>query len=717
MSTRQVTRTTKQRLTQSEVEKSLRLISQAWGRRQSGYVWFPYIDREVQRKSGKRRGGFTEGPAFEWPKGKAEIVEYLLENQDKDLYWTTSIFEFPSRKEEHALNEHALWADLDEADPRFFDDDYRPTIAWESSPGRFQCLWLPSMGNFKGASEPGGINQKLTYYVDADPSGWDTVQLLRIPGGFNHKLTYQDKKTGRIPKGKILWTDGPKYLPDDFSDLPEVHEGRETLTDALAEDIDGVDRLEVIARVKLKLNRTARDILSAREAIGDKSEKLWYLTRCLADVGCTTAEIVSVVRGTVWNKFEGRHDELRVLISEASKAIAKRTNEAGEAEDEEDDPSIRPQPQRFGELLKNIKRPKYIVQNILTEGACGFIAGEPKCYKSWVGLDLALSISTGADFLGQFRVVDPGPVLYIQEEDPAPTLKNRTAKIWVNKAMDKIQLEQHDDEPGVYWLPPDQEQAFDPNINAYIQNGFIISSEAWQLWLDDTLAAGMIGTDGTTMPYKLLIIDTLMMVAGDVDENRAQEMTEKVFKPLKTMARKHNCAVLVVHHMGKSEKSRPGQRMLGSVANHAWGEDSLYLSRSGLKDVRIDTESKTSPATVFRMTNVHNLEWSPRIEPWREEDAESTQKTFDGMHKGKGSRNMPSDEEESRPSSKPNPRSGAGRAMINCLRDHKSPMTTAELAEVTNFTRSTVHRALMKLLDQEKVSLDQDRKPNVWSLT
>lgn len=693
-------------LTKREIEKSLRLISSAWGRGQKGYVFFPYIDREEQKQAGVRRAGFHEGPAFEWPGERSKIVNYLHTNQDKDVYWTTSIFEFPSRREDVALNEYALWADLDEADPDLIDSEYRPTIAWESSPGRYQCLWVAGSGDFAGASDPGMENQRMTYMVGADPSGWDAAQLLRIPGWVNHKPEYKTKSGS--PKGKILWSDGPRYLREDFEDLPPVNVGKAQLTDALASDIDGVDRLKVIAEVRLKLNKTARELLAAREAAGDKSEKLWYLIRCLADAGLSVAEIVAVAKETVWNKFADRHDELRVLISEASKAIAQMSQETVdklESEEDEDNEEERPDPQRLGFLLKNIKRPKYIIQNILSEGACGFIAGEPKCYKSWVGLDLALSVSTGADFLGQFRVLDPGPVLYIQEEDPAPTLKNRTAKIWVNKAIDKIQLERDEDDAGVFWLPPDQEQKFDPNVNAYVQNGFTISNDVWQLWLDETLAKGMEASDGSIMPYKVLIIDTLMMVAGDVDENRAQEMTTKVFKPLKVLSRKHNVAVLVIHHMGKSDKTRPGQRLLGSVANHAWAEDSMYLTRSGLKDIRIDTESKTIPSSVYRMTNVHNLEWTPRIENWRDEDDEPVQQVHNtgGQQKGRRRKYQPAQEKKE-------------PEVITTLRENGIPMTTSALAEATGLNRSSVHRTMARYLDREIVELNQTGQVNTWSI-
>lgn len=683
-------------VTKAEVERSLRIISQAWGRKQQGYVFFPYIDREVQKRTGIRRKGFKEGPAFYWPRDKEAIIDHCLSHTQHDLYWSTSLFEFPMRREDVAMTEHALWADLDFVDPSTLDE-YPPTVAWESSPGRYQALWVAQTGDFLGASWPGNENQRMTYHIGADASGWDTVQLLRMPGWENHKPEYE-RPDGTYPQGKILWHDGPRYMPGDFSDLPEAVGAIDSqLTEALSADIDSVDRLAVIARVNLKLNHTARELLNAREASGDKSDKLWYLIRCLADVGLSTSEIVAVVRETVWNKFRDRHDELRRLIAEASKAIAKRSDEVTAKLEQEGGSSEidRPAPHRLGFLLKNIKKPKYLVQGILTEGACGFIAGEPKCYKSWVGLDLALSVATGADFLGVFRVANPGPVLYIQEEDPAPTLKNRSAKIWVNKSTDKFELVHNEDEAGLYWLPPEQDEAFDPDVNAYIQQGLVLSDEAWQLWLDETLAAGMDGE-----PYRLLIIDTLMMTAGEVDENRSQEMTTKIFKPLKVLSRKHNVAVQVIHHMGKSEKSRPGQRMLGAVANHAWAEDSIYLSRSGLTDVRIDLESKTVPASTYRMTDIANTAWTPHVLPWRSEEDEHVT-THDGS-----------------PTPSKRAKKSPGSPMIDVLKESTVSMTTNELAIALNVNRSTAHKQAMRLMEQGLVDRVQlDGGSNSWKLS
>ena len=590
--------------TQSELRKTLQVISKAWGRRQNGYAFLPWIDREEQRRTGSRRAGYNEGPAFKWPQDREKILRHMADHQDHDLYWCPSLFEYPHRREDLAMDEHSLWADLDEIDPETIKD-YRPSIAWESSPGRYQALWLAASGDFQGASWPGNENQRLTYYVGADRSGWDTTQLLRVPGWVNHKLDYE--QDGHSPIGKLLWVDGPQYHPGDFSDLPEINGLTGGLTDALELEIESVDRHKVLAGVKLKLTRRIRDLISSRTASGDRSDALWEMERGLADAGCSVAEIVAIVRETVWNKYAGRADEMKRLILEASKAISAKPETVVLEEDEIE----RTAPQRFGDLLKNVKRPKFLIEGILTEGACGFIAGEPKCYKSWIGLDMALAVASGANFLDHFRVINPGPVLYIQEEDPLPTLKVRTAKIWANQATDKLVLGPSEGFPEIEWLPPEVSEVFDPDINAYIQRGFTVSDEAWQLWLDETIAEGMNGE-----PYRLLIIDTLMMVAGDVEENKSQAMTQKIFKPLKVLSRKYNIAVQVVHHMGKAERPRAGQRMLGAVANHAWAEDSLYLGRATNGDIKMELESKTAPANLWRITNLNNTVWEPQVGAW-----------------------------------------------------------------------------------------------------
>lgn len=319
-------------MTKLTMEARLNIISRAWGK-QKGYVFFPWISGDAREKVDRIKG-YHEGPAFKWPQDKGRILEHMKAHTHDDLYWCPSIFEKKVRRMDYAMDEHALWADLDQKDPREIED-YPPTIAWESSPGRYQALWLITSGDLQGASWPGNENQRMTYHVGADPSGWDSTQLLRIPGWRNHKPEYRDE--GRSPKGKLLWKNGRRYLPDDFEDLPKVEAGAISgdLVDALTDEVERVDRHKVWANVRLKLPKTARELVAAKEAHGDRSEKLWWLMRCLADVGVSPVEIVAVLRETPWNKFAGRQDELKRLLTEATKAVGSRSQETKDKLEEE----------------------------------------------------------------------------------------------------------------------------------------------------------------------------------------------------------------------------------------------------------------------------------------------------------------------------------------------------------------------------------------------
>lgn len=614
------------------VEDQLTLISRAWGK-QKGYAFFPCVSGTAKDKT-ERRLSYREGPAFFWPRDKDKILEHMRQHQGDDLYWCPSLFEEKRRVMELAMDEHALWADLDEVDPNKIDHEYRPTIAWESSPGRYQALWLITSGDMQGASWPGNENQKLTYFLGADASGWDTTQLLRIPGWRNHKPDYRANNGGQAVQGRLLWKNGARYLPDAFEDLPDVQTFAQVQS-VLEDEVDRVDRHEVWGRVRLKLPHRARELFSAREATGDRSEQLWWMMRCLADVGCSATEIVALVRPTPWNKFAERQDELKRLTIEASKAIFQRSEEV--AEDIEAERQERPDPQNLFTLVKNVKAPEWIVKELIAVGSCGFIAGQPKVHKSWFALDLILSVSTGIPFLDHFPIRHKGPVLYIQEEDSLPMVKSRLDKVWPGKQADKMKMAGGT----VVWDPADPRD--EPQINAMFRAGVTITDPGWQSWLDEQLSKGY-----EAESYRMVVIDPLMMVAGEVDENRSQEMTTKLFKPLKQLAEKHNVAFMIVHHMKKGENGkfvRGGQLMLGSVANHAWSENSLYIRLSTKGDVIVERESKHTTGGSFKVTRLRNKLWTPAVVDDRldyegdEAEAVETHPSANGNGRSKRSRN------------------------------------------------------------------------------
>jgi RecA-family ATPase len=498
------------------------------------------------------------------------------------------------------MDEHALWADLDGIKPKELEE-YPPTIAWETSPGRYQALWIVQ-GDIQGASWPGRENQCMTYYIGADLGGWDTTQLLRIPGWKNHKPDYI-QQFGEPPQGKLLWSDGRIYLADDFNDLPDVP-AVSIVSDLIEREVELVDRHEVREKFKNAVPKRVWEFLDAPETSGDRSDVLWQVERELADAGMDFKEIVALVKHSVWNKYVGRTDEFKRLSTETAKAIAERDEATlyKIAERAKQENARLRKPRNLFELVENIKPPQWLVEDILTQGACGFIAGEPKSYKSFCSLDLAISVATGVPFLDHFRVLDPGKVLWVQEEDPLPLVKKRLDKVYPSKMLDRVTAENG----SLYWAPA-QESKERPAVDAFVGEHVTLSDGAWQSWLNEVLGEGQ---------YKLCIMDPLMMMAGDVEETRAQQMTEKIFKPLKQLARQHHVAIWLVHHLRKNDpkyKQRGGQLMLGSMANHAWAEDSLYLRRGKAGEIYVEQESKNSTSRGFRIVNLNNRDWTPQV--------------------------------------------------------------------------------------------------------
>jgi len=588
-------------------ERILRIISQAWGPTDNtGYCFFPWIE-------GINRSFRTK--AFRWPEQRDDILAHMVRHSDDDLYWCPVIFDQPQRRVEFAHEEYALWADLDEADPRKIDERWRPSVAWETSPGRYQALWLledPDEEDLYGASQRGADNQRMTVMVDADPSGWDTTQLLRLPGWTNHKPQYE--VDGEFPQGKLLWNaKGPRYTGQDFNDLPEVPDETEdyVIDVDLAEKIDAIDAGEVMDRVGSLIPQASLDRMNRGPQDGeDRSGPLFYFMRCFADVGCSIQEIIAVVRSTKWNKFKGRPDEVEALTAQAQKAIAKRKATPSEEVDYEG--------VRINDFIAQVKRPTWLIKDMLVKGSVGFIAGDPKARKSWVALDLALSVAGSAathtmDFLGQFTVGVPGPVLYFVLEDGDHLIKTRALQIWREKTKHssaKLIIED-----GVVYSVPHARELDVPLVVVH-QQKMNLADQNFITLLQKRIRRGSKNDDGTYTPFALVIIDTLMRGMGTADINSMGEMTNTVLDPLTRIAKRSGTSLLLVHHFNKGQRegeSRGGTRLLGSQALHAWAEDSLYLT-AGEHGFGLELESKTAPSERWQFnTDPTQRTWSPTL--------------------------------------------------------------------------------------------------------
>src|SRR6202035_1587121 len=68
---------------------------------------------------------------------------------------------------------------------------------------------------------------------------------------------------------------------------------------------------------------------------------------------------------------------------------------------------------------------QWLVQGLWSGQAVGILGGEPKCFKSFLALDLAVSVASGAPCLRRFVVPKAGRVLLYAAEDALHIVRRR----------------------------------------------------------------------------------------------------------------------------------------------------------------------------------------------------------------------------------------------------------------------------------------------------
>jgi AAA domain len=193
--------------------------------------------------------------------------------------------------------------------------------------------------------------------------------------------------------------------------------------------------------------------------------------------------------------------------------------------------------------------PAWMIEGLWSTEAVGIIGGEPKCGKSFLALDLAVAVATGAPCLRRFPTRQRGAVLLYAAEDAATVVRQRLQGISQAAGVDFETLDVH-----VITVPT--------------------------LRLDRAEhCQGLRATVAQLRPV-LLILDPFVRLHA-IDENLAGEVAP-LLAYLRSLQRHYRTAVALVHHSRKgAAHERGGQALRGSSELHAWGDSNLYLRRHG----------------------------------------------------------------------------------------------------------------------------------------
>jgi len=201
---------------------------------------------------------------------------------------------------------------------------------------------------------------------------------------------------------------------------------------------------------------------------------------------------------------------------------------------------------RAADLEERDPAHRWLIHSLWMQHGVGMIGGLPKSHKSWLGLDVAVSVASGTPCLDTFAVSDPGGVLLYMAEDAAPLVKARLLGLCRHRGLDLKALVIH-----------------------------VITAPT--LRLDLLPDQHRLAQTVRCLAPRLLILDPFVRL-HQANENQAGEVAP-ILGYLRALQRAHNLAVIVVHHSRKNGSATGGLSLRGSGDFFAWVDTALSLRR------------------------------------------------------------------------------------------------------------------------------------------
>ncbi len=189
------------------------------------------------------------------------------------------------------------------------------------------------------------------------------------------------------------------------------------------------------------------------------------------------------------------------------------------------------------------QEPPWVIPGWLSQGDICIIGGEPGSGKSMLALDLALALGQGRPFLGM--TTQQQRVLYVDEEQPRQLARRR------------LQM----------FLRHDQADPANLQLKYLYENG---------LNLDNKTHLDLLTRTTQDFNPDWIILDSLIRFHRR-DENSNTDMSAFYTEVLKPLALQNRAGLVILHHLAKPSKDRPGlsHRLRGAsdiraMVDQAW---------------------------------------------------------------------------------------------------------------------------------------------------
>lgn len=300
--------------------------------------------------------------------------------------------------------------------------------------------------------------------------------------------------------------------------------------------------------------------------------------------------------------------------------------------------------------------PEYLIKDMLIEGGLSSFYAPSSTYKSFIALDLALSVSTGVDWRGM--ETKGGPVVYIASEGMGG---------WGKRLLVWLEHRGEGNDPQFFTVPT----SFD-------------FSEA------DQRAGLQEAIDSVCEKPALIVIDTLARNFGGGDENSTKDMGAFI-SGMDALREATGAHVMLVHHTGKDKE------------RGARGSSALYGALDA--EMTVAKDEINSRLIEFKVTKMKdgNDDLSMRFEMVE----------IEAVHPATGevitSLVPVISEPESLPT-KPNPEEDK---LLDFLRERTR--TTKEVAKYLSISDRGAGKKLQKMADKGQIFLHKAEGVNYWN--
>lgn len=214
----------------------------------------------------------------------------------------------------------------------------------------------------------------------------------------------------------------------------------------------------------------------------------------------------------------------------------------------------------------------WLIEGFWTDKSRGFIAGHPGVGKTWIALDMLISVCTGGLCLGKFKPAYSAPCLLIEEEASRRNLQRRIHALARARGLEASAL----------------------------SSLFHITRQFAKLPRDRDEIISMIKANG----IRLVVFDSMRRFHS-AKENSSEEM-QVILDAFAMIGISAQCSVVLIHHLSKGGADNSGksifERMRGSSDLWAW------------RDCIIGVEGEEDADTAVCSFQFRDAEATPQIQ-------------------------------------------------------------------------------------------------------